>query len=50
MQETRNTKTELVTAYEEMRSLMEQAKPAVAMYEKVFIRICEYLAFSVNRK
>lgn len=35
VQETRNTKTELVTAYEEMRSLMEQAKPAVAMYEKM---------------
>ncbi|CAH2086105.1 unnamed protein product [Euphydryas editha] len=35
VQENRNAKTVLVTAYDQMRSLMEQAKPAVAMYEKM---------------
>ncbi|KAL4707400.1 hypothetical protein ACJJTC_008585 [Scirpophaga incertulas] len=35
VQESRNAKTVLVTAYEQMRSLMEQARPAVAMYEKM---------------
>lgn len=35
VQDSRNSKTVLMTAYEQMRSLMEQAKPAVAMYEKV---------------
>lgn len=35
VQENRNAKTALVAAYEQMRSLMDQAQPAVAMYEKV---------------
>ncbi|KAJ0180740.1 hypothetical protein K1T71_004144 [Dendrolimus kikuchii] len=35
VQESRNAKTALVTAYEQMRSLMDQAKPAVSMYEKM---------------
>ncbi|XP_026757987.1 rabenosyn-5 [Galleria mellonella] len=35
VQESRNAKTVLMTAYEQMRSLMEQAKSAVAMYEKM---------------
>ncbi|XP_045783745.1 rabenosyn-5 isoform X1 [Maniola jurtina] len=35
VQENRNAKTALMTAYEQMRSLMDQAKPAVAMYEKM---------------
>nr|XP_026489913.1 tetratricopeptide repeat protein 27-like [Vanessa tameamea] len=35
VQENRNAKTVLMTAYEQMRSLMDQAKPAVAMYEKM---------------
>ncbi|CAH2073310.1 unnamed protein product, partial [Iphiclides podalirius] len=35
IQESRNAKTVLVTAYEQMRSLMDQARPAVAMYEKM---------------
>ncbi|KAL0842396.1 hypothetical protein ABMA28_014510 [Loxostege sticticalis] len=35
VQDSRNAKTVLVTAYEQMRSLMEQARPAVAMYEKM---------------
>lgn len=35
VQDTRNAKTVLVTAYEQMRSLMDQARPAVAMYEKM---------------
>lgn len=36
VQENRNAKTVLMTAYEQMRSLIDQARPAVAMYEKVF--------------
>ncbi|XP_068629871.1 rabenosyn-5 [Battus philenor] len=35
IQERRNAKTLLVTAYEQMRNLMDQAKPAVIMYEKM---------------
>ncbi|XP_050678666.1 rabenosyn-5 isoform X2 [Leptidea sinapis] len=35
VQDSRNAKTALMTAYEQMRSLMEQASPAVAMYEKM---------------
>ncbi|XP_063378369.1 rabenosyn-5 [Cydia fagiglandana] len=35
VQESRNAKTALVQAYEQMRGLMDQAKPAVAMYEKM---------------
>ncbi|CAG4912668.1 unnamed protein product [Colias eurytheme] len=35
VQESRNAKTVLMTAYEQMRSLMDQAGPAVAMYEKM---------------
>ncbi|XP_075969927.1 rabenosyn-5 [Anticarsia gemmatalis] len=35
VQDTRNAKTILMTAYEQMRSLMDQARPAVAMYEKM---------------
>ncbi|KPJ19064.1 Rabenosyn-5 [Papilio machaon] len=35
IQERRNAKTAFVTAYEQMRSLMDQARPAVAMYEKM---------------
>ncbi|XP_023935100.2 rabenosyn-5 [Bicyclus anynana] len=35
VQENRNAKTVLVTAYEQMRGLMDQAQPAVAMYEKM---------------
>lgn len=35
LQESRNSKTILVTGYEQMRSIMEQATPAVAMYLKV---------------
>ncbi|XP_026747650.1 rabenosyn-5 [Trichoplusia ni] len=35
VQESRNAKTVLVTAYEQMRSLMDQARPDVAMYEKM---------------
>ncbi|KAM3961252.1 rabenosyn-5 [Aphomia sociella] len=35
VQESRNAKTVLMTAYEQMRSLMGQAQPAVAMYEKM---------------
>ncbi|XP_041976863.1 rabenosyn-5 [Aricia agestis] len=35
VQENRNAKTALMTAYEQMRSLMDQAEPAVAMYEKM---------------
>ncbi|CAH0721973.1 unnamed protein product, partial [Brenthis ino] len=35
VQENRNAKTTLMTAYEQMRSLMDQAQPAVAMYEKM---------------
>ncbi|CAB3221452.1 unnamed protein product [Arctia plantaginis] len=35
VQDTRNAKTVLMTAYEQMRSLMDQARPAVAMYEKM---------------
>ncbi|KAG6449449.1 rabenosyn-5 [Manduca sexta] len=35
VQESRNAKTVLMTAYEQMRSLMDQARPAVALYEKM---------------
>ncbi|XP_073943581.1 LOW QUALITY PROTEIN: rabenosyn-5 [Choristoneura fumiferana] len=35
VQDSRNAKTELVATYEQMRELMDQAKPAVAMYEKM---------------
>ncbi|XP_013194859.2 rabenosyn-5 [Amyelois transitella] len=35
VQDSRNAKTVLMTAYEQMQSLMEQARPAVAMYEKM---------------
>ncbi|XP_077290077.1 rabenosyn-5 isoform X2 [Arctopsyche grandis] len=35
LQESRNSKTILVTGYEQMRSIMEQATPAVAMYSKM---------------
>lgn len=35
VQDSRNSKTAMMTAYEQMRSLMDQARPAVAMYEKV---------------
>ncbi|RVE43232.1 hypothetical protein evm_012112 [Chilo suppressalis] len=35
VQDSRNAKTVVMTAYEQMRSLMEQARPAVAMYEKM---------------
>ncbi|XP_049867079.1 rabenosyn-5 [Pectinophora gossypiella] len=35
VQENRNAKTVLMTAYEQMRSLMDQATPSVAMYEKM---------------
>ncbi|XP_039747354.1 rabenosyn-5 [Pararge aegeria] len=35
VQENRNAKTGLMTTYEQMRSLMDQAQPAVAMYEKM---------------
>ncbi|KAI5641768.1 FYVE zinc finger domain-containing protein [Phthorimaea operculella] len=35
VQDSRNAKTVLVTAYEQMRSLMDQAIPAVEMYEKM---------------
>ncbi|CAH1645867.1 unnamed protein product [Spodoptera littoralis] len=35
VQESRNAKTVLVTAYEQMRSLMEKARPDVVMYEKM---------------
>ncbi|CAG9114882.1 unnamed protein product [Plutella xylostella] len=35
VQESRNSKSIVVTAYEQMRSLMDQAEPAVAMYEKM---------------
>ncbi|XP_072944020.1 rabenosyn-5 [Epargyreus clarus] len=35
VQESRNAKTPLMTAYDQMRSLMDQASPAVAMYEKM---------------
>ncbi|GBP40939.1 Rabenosyn-5 [Eumeta japonica] len=35
VQDSRNLKTNFVTAYEQMTTLMEQAKPAVTMYEKM---------------
>ncbi|CAK1545128.1 unnamed protein product [Leptosia nina] len=35
MQESRNAKTALMTSYEQMQSLMDQARPSVAMYEKM---------------
>ncbi|XP_038215479.1 rabenosyn-5 [Zerene cesonia] len=35
VQESRNAKTVIITSYEQMRSLMDQAAPAVAMYEKM---------------
>ncbi|CAH4037166.1 rabenosyn-5 [Pieris brassicae] len=35
VQESRNAKTPLMSTYEQMRNLMDQAKPAVAMYEKM---------------
>lgn len=37
LQDSRNSKTILVTGYEQMRSIMEQALPAAAMYNKVNI-------------
>lgn len=49
VQDTRNAKTVLVTAYEQMRSLMDQARPAVAMYEKVHWYYF-FITFSLNRK
>lgn len=45
VQDSRNAKTVLVTAYEQMRSLMEQARPAVAMYEKVCLAYLVYNLF-----
>lgn len=38
VQDSRNAKTELVATYEQMRALMDQATPAVAMYEKVSLQ------------
>lgn len=35
IQDSRNAKSPLMSTYEQMRNLMDQAKPAVAMYEKV---------------
>lgn len=35
LQDSRNSKTILVTGYEQMRSLMEQTLPAIAMYSRV---------------